>query len=224
MVGEFRASRRTNLTGDDYSLNYASTTYWNRYVVNAAQSHGMYPIAWDIPGQLFDWNTGAILDQSTVNAFLGKDALPPPNGDGAQYCFELSSQSWSSTGAPIAGVATSTAQKFAGAQSLAVNFNGGAATSSISTAAPSVPAGKTITFHVWIPSGSKISSIQPYVQDHNGRTIGKRHPIDKLKADAWNTLTVPLPSTAATPVRQIGVRFTTSAAWTGTCYIDSVGW
>ena len=70
--------------------------------------------------------------------------------------------------ASISGVATSTAQHYAGNQSLAVNFNGTASgSSSVSVGNVAVVPGQTITFHVWIPSGSKITSIQPYMQDHN---------------------------------------------------------
>ena len=71
-------------------------------------------------------------------------------------------------GGIISGVATSTAQHYAGNQSLAVNFNGTAAgSSSVSVGNVVVSAGTTITFHVWIPSGSKITTLQPYLQDNN---------------------------------------------------------
>ena len=68
----------------------------------------------------------------------------------------------------IAGIATSTAQHYAGNQSLAVNINSTTAgSSSVSVGNVAVLAGMTITFRVWIPSGSKISHLQPYLQDHN---------------------------------------------------------
>jgi hypothetical protein len=224
LLGEFRAAKRANLTGADRALNDASTTYWDKYVVDSAHSHGMYPICWDTPGPLFDWTTGKVEDQSTIEALTGGPALPPPGGDGAQYCFELSAQGWVSGGAPIAGVATSTERKFAGSRSLAVNINGAAATSSVYVASPSTPAGKTIAFHVWIPSGSSISAIQPYVRDRNLVSTGKRQAIGNLKTDTWNTVKITVPSNAATPLRELGVRLTTDAKWSGTCYIDSVGW
>ena len=46
--------------------------------------------------------------------------------DTAQFNFETGTQGWSGGGGIISGVATSTAQHFAGNQSLAVNFNGAA--------------------------------------------------------------------------------------------------
>ena len=144
--------------------------------------------------------------------------------DASQYNFESSTQSWVSGGAPITGIATSTTQKFAGSRSLAVSFNGAAGTSSVTIAAPPTAAGKTITFHVWIPSGSQITSIQPYAQDHNWAWCGTWKAIGSLQTNAWNTITVTLPSNAATPLQVLGIQFTTGAAWTGTCYVDSVSW
>ncbi|MBC8137179.1 MAG: glycoside hydrolase family 5 protein [Fibrella sp.] len=224
ILGEFGAFPRSNLTGADVNLNNASTTYWNKYVVDSARSHGIYPIYWETPGGAFDWTTGAIRNQNVVNSLTGRGALPPPGGDGAQHCFELSTQGWASSGAPITGVTTATTQRFAGSRSLAVSFNGAAGTSAVTIAAPSTPAGKTITFRVWIPSGSKISAIQPFAQDRNWAWTGNYKPIGNLTANAWNNITVVVPPNAVTPLQQLGVQFSTSATWTGTCYIDSVSW
>jgi len=33
-----------------------------------------------------------------------------------------------------------------------------------------------------------------------------------------------MPLTATTPLQQLGIELTTSAAWSGTCYLDSVAW
>jgi endoglucanase len=78
MLGEFRAAPRSNLTSSEAALNYASTTYWDKYILDTAQKHGMYPVVWDTPGSLFDWNTGAIKDQRTITALTGGAAIPPP--------------------------------------------------------------------------------------------------------------------------------------------------
>lgn len=224
LLGEFRAAKRTNLNASESALNYASTTYWDKYVVDSAESHGMYPVCWDTPGQTFDWVTGAIQDRQTLASLTGGPSLPPPGGDGAQYCFELGAQGWATSGAPISGVATSNAQKYAGQQSLAVSFNGSAGTSSVYVPSPSTPAGKTISFRMWIPAGSAVSWIQPYVLDHNWDWSGTWTPIGKLKLNSWNVVTVAVPSNAVTPLQQLGVQFSTSASWAGTCYVDSVGW
>ena len=44
-----------------------------------------------------------------------------------------------------------------------------------------------------------------------------------LTANAWNIITVTVPANAA-PLAQLGVEVATSGSWTGTIYVDSVGW
>lgn len=154
--------------------------------------------------------------------------VPPAVGDTAQYNFENGTQGWQGTGGMITGVAASSTVAFAGKMSLAVNFNGATAQKQFVTAnAPSTPAGKTVTFHIWFPAGSKITSLQPYVLQGakgNWAWTGNRQDTSALKAGAWNTITVTVPSNAVIPLDQLGVEFDTGGAWTGTCYIDSVGW
>jgi hypothetical protein len=190
----------TGITGTSYTdtnLNSGTTYYYQVVAVNSSGPSGFSPEA---------------------NA-----TTPGVNPDPAQFNFETDPQGWAAGGSPIAGVATSTAQHFAGRQSLAVNFNGTAAgTSSASVGDVVVTAGTTITFHVWIPSGSQVTVLQPYLQDYNWAWTSGWY--GNLTANAWNTITLTVPSTAVSPLQQLGIQFTTSAAWSGTCYLDSVAW
>jgi hypothetical protein len=138
------------------------------------------------------------------------------------------------SGAQIAGVATSSAQHFAGKQSLAVNFNGTTAgTSSVDLGDVVVPVGSTVTFHVWVPAGHQVTSIQPYLQDYNWQAWTTTW-YGSLTAGAWNTLTITVPltyqdsnnvtQTVVTPLKRLGLRISTGAAWTGTLYVDSIDW
>lgn len=156
------------------------------------------------------------------NSNLG--SITVTSSDPAEYNFESGTQGWTSSGSPISGVATSTTQKFAGAQSLAVNFSGGAGNAMAEVASPSAGAGATITFHVWIPTGSQITAIQPYVMDHNWTWTGNYQTVGNLHTNAWNSLTLTVPSNAAMPLQQLGVQFFTGATWSGTCYVDSISW
>ena len=83
-------------------------------------------------------------------------------------------------------------------------------------------AGKTVTFHVWILSGTQISSIQPMCRITTGPGAGLGGD-RQLQTNAWNTITVAVPSNAATPLNALGVQFSTSSSWTGTCHVDSIG-
>jgi hypothetical protein len=191
----------TGITGTSYtntSLSSGTTYYYQVVAVNGSGSSGFSPEA---------------------------HATTSGTTDVAQFNFESSVQGWTGGGGIISSVATSATRSYAGNQSLAVNFNG----SSSDVGTPSVgnvamAAGATITFHIWIPSGAKISAVQPFVQDQNWTWIGNYVGSGSLTFSAWNTITVTLPANAPTPMQKMGVQFFTSAAWTGTCYIDAISY
>ena len=148
---------------------------------------------------------------------------PPPATDSSDYSFEANTQGWTRSGVPIASVARSTAQKYAGSASLAVNING-SGSASASVANPAAKAGQTVTFRVFIPNGARLSSIQPFVLQGaagNWRWTGSYRALSSLKQGEWNTITVTVPSNAAL-LASLGVQITTSGTYTGTVYIDSV--
>ncbi len=319
VIGEFGAYPTKTLSGTEANYNRTSTLYWDHYVAEAARARGLHPFFWTIQYDVFDWSTGAVLDQDVVDVLTGGAAPPPPNGapsavtgltatntasgqidlswnavsgatsyslyragdsgheceavpfatgvtgttytdtglndgttyyyqvvavngngpsgftveahastpgtnpDPSQFHFETGTQRWEAGGNEISGVAVSSAKSYTGNQSLAVNFNGTAGgTSTVSRDNLVVPAGATITFRIWAPSGHKISSVVPSIQDYNwnywtGSGVS-------LTPNAWNTVTVTAPETLTAPFQHFGLQFTTSAAWTDTCYIDSITW
>lgn len=187
----------TGTTFTDTNLNSGTTYYYQVAGVNASGLSGFSPEA--------------------------HATTPGVNPDPAQFNFETDPQRWAAGGSPIAGIGTSTAQHFAGRQSLAVNFNGAAAgSSSVSVGNVPVAAGKTITFRVWIPAGSSITMVQPYLQDYNWAWTSSYYA--NLPANTWTAITVTVPPGAVTPLQQLGIQFATSSAWSGTCYIDSIAW
>ena len=81
LMGEWRAEPKgshSDLTGSNITLNYDACTYWDKYFENLCAQYGFYATAWDTPGQIFDWTTGAVKDQTQINALLGVSAVPPP--------------------------------------------------------------------------------------------------------------------------------------------------
>jgi hypothetical protein len=143
------------------------------------------------------------------------------NPDPAKFNFETDTQRWSYSGGQITGIATSTAQKFAGQRSLAVNIGAsGAGSSSLDLSDLTVPAGATITFRVWAPAGHTISSIVPFMQDYNwGWTQSWS---GSPAANSWSTVTLKAPANAVSPLKRLSLQFNTSGAWAGTVYIDSI--
>jgi hypothetical protein len=92
---------------------------------------------------------------------------------------------------------------------------------------PAVPSGRTVSLHFWLPTGSHISGVQPYVQQGSAggwQWTGSWVAGTALKAGGWNTVTVQVPANAASPLYQLGLELFTDAAWSGTVHVDSVSW
>ncbi len=148
--------------------------------------------------------------------------------DTGKYTFENNSQGWVRSGA-ISTAAQSGTRSYAGTKSLKFTFSGTPTsddTIKISSPSPAIAPGATVNFRVWIPFDSSIYSINAYVQQgasSNWKYTGNFYFIQNLTPGTWNTLSVKVP-TDATPLDSIGLTFTSSAAWTGDCYLDSVTW
>lgn len=133
--------------------------------------------------------------------------------DTAQYNFENgATHGWVAQGA--SSVASSTAQAFKGSASLAVRFTsaGGTQTARLSTAPP---AGSTVAFNVYCASG--VTWVQPYA---NAPWTGAYTAVPTFALGKWNARSVTVPPGAT----EIGVQFRVTSGYTGSCYVDSVGW
>jgi hypothetical protein len=151
---------------------------------------------------------------------------PPPPSDTAQYNFESGAQAWTRSGSSITSVAGSTDRAYAGASSLKVNFGTTAGDGFAKVTNPPVSAGATVTFRIWIPSGSAVSAVQPYVLQGaagNWAWTGTYRSIGQLSAGNWNTLTVQVPAGAAA-LAELGVVFTRPAGSASAAYVDSVAY
>lgn len=190
----------TGITGTSYvdtGLNGGTTYYYQVVAVNASGPSGFSP---------------------EVHA-----TTPGINPDSSQFHFETDTQRWMVSGSQTSGIATSSTQHHAGNRSLAVSFNGTTAgTSVVDVGDVAIPAGTMVTLRLWIPAGSQITAVEPYLQDYNWAWTSGWY--GNLAANNWSTLTLTVPANATTPLKRLGVRLTTNAAWSGTCYIDSVGW
>lgn len=167
--------------------------------------------------------TGNTLSTTVPGQSITLFVVPQPT----QFDFEGVTQNWKASGSPVYSVGNSSLQHFSGLQSLAVKLSGAAGSASVAVANPATPKGKTVTFHVWIPSDSAITTVEPYVlQPASGGSVrtATTKAIGALTSNAWNTITVKVPTNAVTPLAQLGVKFVTNAKWTGTCYVDAVGW
>lgn len=111
IIGEFEAIKRTgysDLTGSDFNLHVASRTFFHKTIVSTANSKGLKPIYWNIPGEMFDWTTGALIDPDNKTALTGGAALPPPS-TGATLTVSTTSMSFgSAAGSQSASITSNT--------------------------------------------------------------------------------------------------------------------
>ena len=90
ILGEFGSVKRTtasypDLTGENVDLHLASRIYFDQYVVDSANSHGLHPCYWDngavTGGAVFDRSTAAVIDPENITALTGggngDDTTPP---------------------------------------------------------------------------------------------------------------------------------------------------
>ncbi len=177
---------------------------------------------------------GQLYMKTRAGAYLATGGLPlsggtvnpPPGGDPAQYSFEANAQGWTSRGAGVSGTSRSTTRAFAGIASLRIDLNGGSAISNLGVPAAPVPAGKTVTFRFWLPTGNRVSALQLYALEGAAggwRWTGSYRAASTLSAGAWNALTLTLPANA-TPLYELGVELTTVSGAATSAYLDSVTW
>jgi hypothetical protein len=158
-------------------------------------------------------------------------AAGAPTTDGAQYNFESTIQSWGmATGdGSFTSITRDTSRHFAGLASLAGAITAtNAATYQLLVLPPAIPAGATVTFHLFVPTDAAIDWVQPYLQENGTSTptfrwTGNYTLATGISLGTWTTLMVVVPTPVA-PLVSLGVQFHTSAAWTGTVYIDSINW
>lgn len=184
-----------------------------------AKSEGLGGVmVWDLSQD----SPGGCLMGAIYTGMTGNKAV---NQDTALYNFESGVQSWThSTG--IANVLDSDGEAFAGCKSLGVYFNKSdfAASATAYILSPSgIKPGQTITMHIWIPSGSQLVSVNPFITNTSWTWLASDYQgISELKTGQWNTFSFTVPSSAPTTFGELGVEFDSSEAWTGQVYIDSI--
>jgi hypothetical protein len=142
--------------------------------------------------------------------------------DTAQYGFEKSTQGWAIDGSK-GSVSRSTAMHFAGGASLALKIHGKDA-NRVAVMNPSIPAGRRVTFHVWVPAHG-ITSVQPFVQQPKTyKWLGAWTAMSNLKGNAWNTIVLTVPKGWAPPEFALGMEATGDGTSSPTVYLDSVTW
>jgi hypothetical protein len=206
-----------SFSSQSFSTNQ-SQTY--SYAWTAPATTGKYTVEIGVFGA--GWTPGYVWNGAAASIAVVAGASDP-----AEYGFETSTQGWTGGGG-VSSVTSSSAEAFAGAHSLAVTLDETAAgTATVAVSSPATPAEATVTFHVFIPSGTTVSSVQPFVQQGaqgSWSWTGNWQAMTSLETGAWNTIAVSVPAGAVTPLYELGVQIATSGASTSTVYVDTVTW
>lgn len=70
ILGEFGAYRRKIDDPVNQELNYKSVEHFNKYVVKSSISNGIIPYYWDTPRNLFNRDTGEVLDKKIIKVII----------------------------------------------------------------------------------------------------------------------------------------------------------
>lgn len=70
ILGEFGAYKRKLSAPSDQILNEKSVEFYGKYVVKSALENGIIPYYWDIPNNLFNRDSGQVLDRGILKAMM----------------------------------------------------------------------------------------------------------------------------------------------------------
>ncbi|QHW32543.1 cellulase (glycosyl hydrolase family 5) [Paenibacillus rhizovicinus] len=196
----------TNDFANAYTNGYAGVMPWT--------SNGV-----DSNGNMTNLSPATTAFQSAHNSLV----FPAASGDTAKFNFEGNAlQGFVGTNGLT--VAASTDRAYAGTYALKMTANSTAAATYYAQMdnPAGFAAGATVTFRIWVPSGAAIASVQPFVQSNAWAWHGNFQTYAALTKNAWNTITVSIPSNAPTPMKRIGIELKTSGTWNGSIYVDSI--
>ena len=69
IIGEFGCGRRRTFLATIYEARHrASRCYYHSYIVKSAKNHGAVPFLWDTPNEMFNRQTGTVIDPDNLAA------------------------------------------------------------------------------------------------------------------------------------------------------------
>jgi hypothetical protein len=137
------------------------------------------------------------------------------------YDFERAG-GWLGTEGAVVSADTSYEQAHFGVTSLRVGLDGSSDGRVWTEPTVSPSAGDVVSFRVFIPTGTPVTAVQPYVSDANYSWHHSWNP--NLPRDGWMTVTVAIPEGVPGPMRELGMKVYLSEPHVGAIYIDSIDW
>ena len=173
-------------------------------------------------------NAAAAVDYNATRLVTGRSGLLNAEIDNSQYNFEAGSlQGWNTTDLSRASLLNTTELAYRGKHSLQVSLKGiSDYTPGILRVAPeggaAIAAGHTATAYVEA-IGPRSVAARLVLYDTRGQPVVG--PFVLLVPGRWIPVAVTVPSWAKGPFRWIFLHFRSpDFSYTGTCYVDSLGW
>lgn len=152
-------------------------------------------------------------------------------GDNSKIGFETDIEGFYTGTSETTTLSLSAEKAYKGDSSLRVDIAGSAdGMSDAKIDTKIIPAGSTITFRIWIPSGAPLSAIQAYCMPHNAdwsdtKWNAKWGGYEYLVKDEWNEFSFVLPEdTDMDYAQQLGIQVQTSGEESFSLYVDSIDW
>ncbi|MFT3921564.1 MAG: PA14 domain-containing protein [Myxococcales bacterium] len=167
-----------------------------------------------------------VIPTTQLYASASVPSTPSVPSDTARFAFESDAQGWTTTGGFLTSAVSSSDRAYRGLRSLKVSVSGGAGSQRVFVPNPAVPAGATVTFNVYVPAGSTLGLVQPYVlQGAAGgwAWTGNWRAIGSLSAGQWNAISVVVPAGAAA-LAELGVEISNQSTGNFATYVDAVNW
>jgi hypothetical protein len=232
---------------NNYIINFETAGNSARTAVSGGWTTWTYTVPNTFPGglqvlgfQLGDNSGGTTipagdvyLDAITATGGVANCAIATPAG---RHDFETALPTnppvYVLADTPQTSIAQATDRAFEGTGSLKVSFASlpGGTTASptkriIYIDKPNVHCGQTMTFHVFLPTGSDGLTFQLYAQyDNFGTFTGTG--AQTVTRNAWNTATYTIPTVGPGGIQRVGMEFmyTGSAPLTTDAWVDTITW
>ncbi len=162
------------------------------------------------------WTQASFADASTTAAPGTPTACPC-----LRYDFEDgTTQGWYTAWGPVS-VASTTSPVHTGSRALAMTLSpNGADWPAVQVSSPpGLSSGMPVTYWVYQPAGSTLSSVQPYVADLDWNDVFSPPAV---LAAGWNQVTWVVP--AVDGIKGIGLELNDDSGWNGRLALDSVSW
>jgi len=166
-----------------------------------------------------------------TNSITKTIVISSATGDNSKFGFESDVEGFYTGSTDTTTLSVSSEKAYKGNSPLKVAIKGttdGKTDAKIDTQV--IPAGSTITFRIWIPSGAPLKAIQAYCMPHNAdwsdtKWHAKWGGYEYLTKDAWNEFSFILPEdTDMTYAQQLGIQVETSGEGDFDLYVDSIDW